>query len=153
MSAYTFPLEAVRKVRRHRLELCEQLFAYVLAEMRQLDDRMSQLQSVRSQQLDEIRTGTEPGTVDIDGTASRRYYAGRLSTDIAEVEHQQQIVGQQWELCRLAIIKAEQDLKVIDKIAERREDEFRLKQERKEQYEREESWQAIHLTMGGSQCG
>ncbi|MEX0725804.1 MAG: hypothetical protein WEB58_02175 [Planctomycetaceae bacterium] len=150
MSSYVFPLEAVRKIRRHRLELCEQLLGYVMGEARRLDERKNELQSLRNQQLSEIRTGTELGAVDIDGAASRRYYAGRLSGDIVEIEHHRRIVGQQWELCRQAIVRAEQELKVIDKIAQRREDEFHLQQERKEQFEREETWQAIHLTMGGS---
>ncbi|MDA0834595.1 MAG: flagellar FliJ family protein [Planctomycetota bacterium] len=150
MTAYIFPLEAVRKIRRHRLDLCEQLLGYVLGEARKLDAQMSELQSSRDLQLSEIRQGTGEGAVDVDRTASRRFYAGRVSVDIAEVEHHRHIVGQQLELCRHAIVKAEQELKVIDKIEQRRREEFDRQQERKEQFEREEAWQAIRLTTGGT---
>ncbi len=150
MKSYVFPLEAVRKVRRHRLDLCEQILAYVMGQAQNLDRQRVTLLSQRERQLEELKAVSEEGIVDIDAAATRRYYAGRLLSDIAQIEHQRGIVEQQMSLCRQAVVKAEQELKVLDKIAEHREEEHRQQRERIDQIEREETWQAIHQVLGGA---
>ena len=133
------------RFRRNRLDQCQQMLARLLADDRTLVEQRRQLQSQRLEQLDELRRLGEAGGVDVDGSASRRYYSGQLLGQTAVVDHNRELLQQQLQLCRQALMKANQEVKALEKLAERRRAEFVYEDERRTARVLEDTWAAVHV--------
>ncbi len=144
MSAFRFPLESLLRYRRNRREQVLQVLAQILMEERRIAGRQDELRGERESQLGEIRDMGRSGTVDIDRTATRRFHAGLLSTEIAGLDQQRQLVGEQLRLCRQALAKADQDMKLLEKLRDCRRGEFEQEQERKSARALEDAWIGAH---------
>ena len=95
-------------------------------------------------QIDELRSLGGSGGVNVDASVSRRSYAGQLSGNICHIEADRTTLRRQIELCRQALIRADQAVKSLEKLAEQQRTEFVYTQERVESRELEQTWQAIH---------
>ena len=71
-------------------------------------------------------------------------YAGQLSGDIGHIEAERNSLRRQIELCRQALLRADQAVKSLEKLAERQRTEFVFTQHAVESRELEQTWQAIH---------
>jgi flagellar biosynthesis chaperone FliJ len=120
------------------------MLAQILEDDRRLIAESDRLEESRRRQLVELKALGRKGSVDVDALSARRYHAGQLAAEKAVVEHNRQIVSQQVELCRQTLTKAEQELKVLEKLKERRLEEFQYDQERRSAHELEETWLAAH---------
>ena len=140
MKTFAFKFEPVLKLRRYRRDLCRQLLAQVLADDAQLVSQRQSMESARQHQLAELRSLSEGGVVDISGAASRRYYIGQLAGEIRAVEHRREVVAQQIALCRQALVRADQDVKALEKIGEKQRREYEDEQDRLGARELEDVW-------------
>ncbi|MCH7689245.1 MAG: hypothetical protein IH899_21650 [Planctomycetes bacterium] len=61
------------------------------------------------------------------------------------VDRNRSLIAQQLVLCRQALSKADQDVKVLEKLEEKQREEFRYDEERREAHELEEVWISGHL--------
>ncbi len=120
------------------------MLARLLADDRTLVEQRRHLQNQRLVQLDELRRLGEAGDVDVDGSTSRRYYTGRLLGQAAVVDRNRELLQQQLQLCRQALMKADQDVKALEKLAERRRAEFLYEDERRTARVLEDTWAAAH---------
>ena len=84
--------------------------------------------------------------LDIDQSASRRFYAGQLSGDMRHIDRDRLVISQQLDLCRKALAQAEQDVKALENVKEKRYREYLYEQEKQEARELEEAWMAIQAT-------
>ncbi|MAG92997.1 MAG: hypothetical protein CMJ48_04535 [Planctomycetaceae bacterium] len=132
--------------RENRRALCRQLLARVLADEQELIDQREQLVSHRIGQLEELRQISDMGRVDVDRSAARRYFAGRLVAEIDMVDRRRQLVVQQIGLCRQTLVRADQDVKVLEKLKDKAKTAFDEREEKRLSRELEESWRAIHAT-------
>ena len=142
MSVFRFPLEPLLDYRKHRRDLCRQQLAQTYAEEQSLQVQQQRLEQQRTQLIAELRELGAHGEVDIERAASRRYYAGRLLGDIAAMVRQRQAVRERMELCRRDVIKADQDVKVLEKLKQKQQTVFRDDAERREGRELEDTWSA-----------
>lgn len=126
--------------------MCRQLLADIFADDRRLQDNRAALLQQRAGQLGEIRTLHESGRVDIDRAAALRYYAGHVQNDILFVDRDREIVGEQLSRCRQALIQADREVKVLEKLRDKQYAVFIHDQNRDEGRELDESWMATHLT-------
>lgn len=146
MKSFVFKLESLLRYRSHRRDLCRQLLAGIFADHRQLQERRTALEQQRAGQLGEIRAFQEAGRIDIDRTAARRYYAGHVQTDILLNDRNQEIAGEQLNRCQQALLQADREVKVLEKLRDKQRSTFIYEQNRHEARELDESWMAAHLT-------
>lgn len=146
MKQFHFKLEAPLRYRQGRRDQCRQLLAQLLAEERACLQRRESLENDRHALLGEMRGLGEAGRIDVDRAASRRFFAGHLSTEIRLAERNQDVVARQIDLCRQALRRAEQDVQSLEKLRERHLADFRYRAERAEARELEETWSATRLS-------
>ncbi|MFQ5732563.1 MAG: flagellar FliJ family protein [Planctomycetaceae bacterium] len=142
MTDFQFRFARVLNYRNHRREVVRRLFAQVLAQRDALLARRSEVESNRRRQLAQMRDRFGRGTVDVDGTASRRFHAGQLTADIAGLERQIQLTDQQLHSCRDALSAAERDAQVLERLEEKQRQEFQAGINRRNQLELEDAWQS-----------
>ncbi|HEV8003930.1 MAG TPA: hypothetical protein VGP63_28955 [Planctomycetaceae bacterium] len=145
MSGFVFRLRSLLEFRRHRRDLCRQLLAQVLAaEANLLAERQSALAS-RARQFEEIRGLSRQGRVVVEAAISRRYHSGQILLQVRIIEEKRRLVSQQLQLCRDALVKADTEVKVLERLEERQRQEFAYHAERHIQFEREDAWMARRL--------
>jgi flagellar export protein FliJ len=145
MRRFTFPLASLLQYRRHRRELCRQLLAGVLADETRLRAEQEALEQERSDLMDDLRRLGGGGTVDIDGSAARRYYALQLGRRIASAIARRQLITDQLQLCRQALIKADGEVRMLERLEETRRAEHQYEQDRRAARELEDLWSAGQL--------
>ena len=150
MSNFVFQLESLLRYRKNRRDLCRQLLAQILANLQQLKQDRQSLQRRRVGQIDELRQLGAGGDVDIDRSAARRYYAGHVLGEIQLVDRNREIVAEQLARCRETLIRADQEVKALEKLREKRQADFLYNQQRRERRELDEAWLTTHLTEFGT---
>lgn len=143
MPRFQFRLAALQTYRESLRDQCRQVLAQWLQRDAALVDELQRLDTEREQQLEEIR-GEQMGTarMGIDRMSARRYRAGQLTAEMQGVQEQRQTIAVQISLCRQALVKADQGVKILEQLAEAQFAEYRQDQEKRESREREEIWQA-----------
>ncbi len=148
MRRFRFPLQGVLNYRQHRRDLCRQILAQALAEVRAVEQRKWLVQRARIGQTQELRALNSAGELDVDALAARRYHATRLDAEITALDRTLQLLNQQAEACRQALLEADRDVKALERLRERQEAEFFYEQTRRESHEVQDTWTA-HTIFGG----
>ena len=146
MKKFVFKLESLLKYRRHHRDLCRQLLADIFANDRRLLENRASLEQQRAGQLGEIRELHEPGPIDVDRTAARRYFAGHVQIDMLYIDRDRVIVGEQLNQCQQALMQADREVKVLEKLRDKQHAAFLYEKNRNEGRELDEMWMATHLT-------
>jgi flagellar FliJ protein len=144
MKKFRFQLDPILRLRRNQRELRLQMLADVLRQDGELIALRQQVETERGQQIAELRELGSGGGMNVDASASRRYYAGQLSGDIGQIERRRELIARQIAACRQELIRADQAVKSLEKLAEKRLAEFAAAEERREAIEVEETWRALH---------
>jgi flagellar protein FliJ len=144
VKGFRFKLQSLLNIRRNRRDQCRQVLAEVLAHDDQLVARKTQYEQQRINQLGELRRLTSSGDLNVDASASRRYFAGQLTGWMLQVDQQRAIIAEQLELCRRALVQADQEVKALENLEEKQRAEYVYLQEQREQRELEDSWSATH---------
>jgi flagellar protein FliJ len=145
VSRFTFEYDPLLRLRRHRRDLVRQVLAGVLADLAREEATHHGLETTRERQLDELRRIGAGGAMDVDGAAARRFHVGVLLGEMRRVEARRRTVEGQIELCRRALVEADRDVRVLERLRERRLGEHRAVADRREQHELEETWMAIRV--------
>lgn len=140
MARFQFQFAALMSLRRNRRDLCRQMLAGALLEDDALKVKRDQLHQSRQEQLLDLKQRGRPGEVDVPAAAARRYYAGRLLGELGLVDRQRQVVSQQIAACRQALIAADQQVRVLERLEERGRDEFQYVEQRRENLALEDTW-------------
>ncbi|MBI3864717.1 MAG: flagellar FliJ family protein [Planctomycetia bacterium] len=144
MKKFRFQLEPLLKLRRNQRDLCRQALARVLYHDNRLVEARRETEADRLSQIDELRSLEEGGQgVNIDASVSRRSYAGQLSGDLGEIDARRAALAKQIDVCRLSLVRADQAVQALEKLAERQHADFIFNEERKEALELEQTWLAI----------
>lgn len=143
MSRYQFRLAALLRYRESLRNQCRQVLATWLARDAALIAEQDRVEQERLQQLEEMRSAQRTGDVlYVDRLASRRYRLGQLAAAQQNLVTQRQHVGRQMEVCRQALVRADQGVKALERLSETQRSEFLHHEELLEAREREEIWQA-----------
>ena len=92
--------------------------------------------------LQQIRELCQHGHVSINQAANRRYYAGQLHANMQAISQQQAELAAQLEQYCQTLVKADQDVKALEQLAEKQQADFQYEQLKKEAQELEETWLA-----------
>ena len=96
-------------------------------------------------QIEELRNLSHNGSsLDVDASAARRHFAMQLTGRLDEIDGLRIGLARQIEDCRQALLRADQAVKSLEKLAEKLRTDFIFEQERLEARGLEETWQAIH---------
>ncbi len=145
MLRFQFRLAALQKYRESLRDQCRQVLAQWLQRDAAAIAEQQRLERERLDQLEEMRTQqTGAALLSIDKLASRRYRAGQITAELAAVARQREELAAQISLCRQALVKADQGVKVLEQLSEKQFAEFEQAQEKVQAREREEVWQARH---------
>ncbi len=144
MSGFLFRFEALLKYRCYRRDLLSSLLAQIVAQKTNIEDQRLALQQKRAHQIDEMRGMTDLGSIDIDAMASRRFHAGSLTIETAHVDRQIQLVDEQLEACRQAVITAEQDVETLERLKTKQRTKHEFEQQKRQQRELEDVWISAH---------
>ncbi len=142
MARFVFRLAALLKYRESLRDRCRQALAQLLQQDAALAHEQQRITDERQHQLNEMQTEQFLERIAIDKLASRRYHSGQLSAEIQRVVMQRQEVAKQLSLCRQALVKADQGVKVLEKLSERQLTEYLQAEDRKEARALEEAWSA-----------
>jgi flagellar biosynthesis chaperone FliJ len=123
--------------------------AQVLADEAALAAERQAALASRQRQFEEIRGLSRSGRVVVEGAASRRYHSGQLLVLLRTIQEKRRLVSQQLQLCREALVKADTEVKVLERLEERQRQEFEYRAERRNQFEREDIWMARRLQEAG----
>lgn len=145
MPAFRFRLQSLLQYRESRRDLCRQFLAQLLEQDAELVRRRDAFLAERAAVLEQMADLQSQSPISVDQVASRRYRAGQLAMDARRVELEREQLGQQIALCRQALVKADQGVKVLEQLAEKQQEEFLAHLERQEARAREEAWQAGRL--------
>ncbi len=144
MKKYAFKLDPLLKLRTNQRKACQQMLADVLRRDDELARQRRESETERRTQIDELRDlGSAGADVNVDASVLRRSYAGHLAGHIGTIEAQRGALARQIELCREALIRADQAVKSLEKLAERQRAEFVFAQQSIEARELEQTWQAV----------
>jgi flagellar export protein FliJ len=142
---FSFKFEPLVKLRNNHRDLCRQLLADVLGRDDELAARRRAVEADRNTQIDELRSLSALGNeVNVDASAARRHFAVQLTARLAEIDARRAELAGQIALCRQALVRADQAVKSLEKLAAKQRAEFVYAQERLEARALEETWQAIH---------
>ncbi|HEY2251788.1 MAG TPA: hypothetical protein VGH74_12035 [Planctomycetaceae bacterium] len=151
MKKFAFKLDPLLKLRTSQRDQCRQLLADVLRRDDELVHSRSETEKDRRIQIDELRElGSAGAGVNVDASVSRRSYAGRLTGHIGTIEAERLALSRQIDLCRQALIRADQAVKSLEKLAERQRSDFVFTQQSVEARELEQTWQAVRAQAAGS---
>lgn len=143
MARYQFRLASLQKYRESLRDQCRQILAQWLQRDALMIAEQQRLTSERERQLAEMRDAQQSGTlVDVDKVVARRYRAGQLTAELAATDRQRKELAVQISLCRQALVKADQGVKVLERLSEHQLADFLRLEESKASREREEIWQA-----------
>ena len=147
MKKFRFQLETLLKLRRSDRDRCRQALADVLRQDDDVSAQRAWTEAERRKQIDELRVlGSGGAEVNVDASAARRHYAVQLSGRLGELDVRRAALSREIDQRRHALVRADQLVRTLENLAERREAEFILSQERLEGRELEQAWQAIRAT-------
>jgi flagellar export protein FliJ len=147
MKSFAFSLGSVWKLRCHERDVCRQCLAQLFAQEHQLADMRQQTEAARQTQFEELRLLEAEGRgVDAEASASRRSYVERLTDDLRTIDDRRTELNRQIEIRRQELILADQSVKALAKLADKRKAAFLLEQQRKDAAALEEVWRAVHST-------
>lgn len=145
MSQFQYKFAAVLRYRKHQRDLCRQLLGQILAEEERIHSAIQRATIDKKGVLDDVREKTLATQIDTRQVASRRFYAGQLAIQIAKLNHELAIVGQQKEHCRTALVEADQRVQALEKLEEKQRASHNEIQQRRSQQQLEEAWQATQV--------
>ena len=145
LKQFQFKFQALLNYRRNRRNLCRLYLAEVLANDHDLISQRRSLELNRNDQINELRELSREGDMNIDLSASRRYFTGQLTGEMQLVDRNRELISQQLKLCRQALSKADQDVKALENLEEKQKEEFLYYEERREEHELEEVWLSGHF--------
>lgn len=143
MSRYQFRLAALLRYRESLRDQCRQVLATWLARDAALADEQDRVEQERQQQMQEMRDAQQTrAELSVDRLASRRYRLGQLAITQQTLDSQRQHVSRQLEVCRQALVRADQGVKALERLSDTQRAEYLQRAELLEAREREEIWQA-----------
>jgi flagellar protein FliJ len=106
-----------------------------LAEVRQLDDklaaRLEELSHEQTRLQSQSREAAQPGAVDVERLAGIYRYAALLRDERDDLRRRRKTLAVEIERRRQLLVEADRDVRVLEKLRERRIEQHRLEDERR----------------------
>ena len=151
MARFQFRLQSLLNYRESRRDRVRQFLAQLLAKDHELAMERDAVLDRRTALLTEMHGLQLAPQLNVDHAASRRYHAGQLLVEAEIIAQQRLKLGEQIAQCRQALIKADQNVKVLEKLYEQQHADFLVQDEHRQAKQREDAWQAGKLAQAAWQ--
>jgi flagellar protein FliJ len=148
LKKFHFNLEALLSLRESRRDSCRQLLAQLLNDENNLIENKAEVLRKKEASLQAIKEVSSTGVVDLNKISNNRYYINQLVNESLLFDQKIENLNNQISLCRKALVKADQEVKVLDKLKEKQRTLFLEAEAKAEARELEETWLATHLSGG-----
>jgi len=139
-----FRLQAPLRYRSHQRDLVRGFLAEALAELNRCRLEVESLERDKELALEDLVQATRPGSLNVDHAVTQRIHIGQLKSMILDAERRVHLAEDQVDLCRRALVLADQKVKSLENLEEQDRIAFIQKQEQKESREREDNWLSIN---------
>ena len=130
---FTFRLEPLIKIRKNVLQECQAALAKVYEERRLLEEKLLDIENQLAEGTATARSLMQPGqTVNVDYLLGIRRQEMFLLANQNVVMQDIQKVDEEIERCRAAVVAANKEVKIIEKLKEKRYEQY-LEEEKQEE--------------------
>lgn len=143
---FDFRFESLLRYRRSLRDECQRALGEVIARRETLQQQRHQIQNQLGEQSEQLRQIGLEAVLNVDGARSRQYYRTVLESELAAVHKQQDLAGHQLNRARQALVEADRQVQVLEKLKERQLQEYTEHTRRYEQRDLEDIWQGTHQT-------
>ncbi len=133
MTRFTFRLESLLSLRRGERDACRAELAAALAEQREVANRRQALAAEFERQQDWQRTVAMSGPIDLNRLRDGQSYEAALRGQSTQLGESEQLAAARVDSGREALATAEREVRVLEKLRERRRLEHDREQSRRAQ--------------------
>lgn len=135
---FSFPLEAVLKVRKQQQDEKKRSVAERLREMSKLQSHLMSRNEQIASEIRKTRDNAVHAHLDVSEMSRRRFWISHLQRGLLETEFQIRTLEQQLDKDRQVLAEATKECKVVEKLKERRFEEYSKEMQRQETLEADE---------------
>ena len=130
MARFDFRLQPLVKLREAERDRCRQELAQAYQAELILAERRQMLCRDMEEAKNLSRSKSRPGAIEVNGLLDAHRYELVLKTQLHHLDLQREKLEVEVERRRQALIAADQELRILEKLRERRKEEFRREQEK-----------------------
>jgi len=127
-----FRLATLLRLRESARDECRARLAEAHKADQEIIDQLTRLGLEQQQVQEECRKAAGPGDVDLDRLVEAHRYVVSLRTREEELRQRRQTLAAEIQQRRQALLKADQDVQMLEKLRDRRLERHRLEEERQE---------------------
>jgi flagellar protein FliJ len=146
MRRFQFPFASLLELRRNARDLLRRELADLVVQLDKLSVQRDGVAAERFAQFEELRTMSQDKYLQVEASLSRRGYADSLAADMTCIDDQRRCAVEKIGLCRSALLRADQQVESLEKLAQKQLVEYVSREERHEMARDEETWQALRAT-------
>ena len=129
---FTFRFDTLLKIRRQREDEHKRIVADRLTEIARVQQEIDGLQRQITDELQAVRDGQSPGTIDMQKIVRHRHWLGRLHKSILDSQARQGYLEGQLVQERAALAEAAKQRRILEKLKEHQLERYRIEQNRQE---------------------
>jgi len=129
---FTFRFETLLKIRRQREDEQKRVVAARIREIQAVRRQMAALERQIHDELEAIRRGQMPGTIDMQQVVRHRYWLGRLHKGVLDAQGRLRYLEAQLAQERAALAEAVKQRRILEKLKQRLHERHRAEQQRLE---------------------
>ncbi len=130
MARFQFALESLLSLRRGEYRQRQSLLAQSLAALADLQQHRAEIERKLAVHQESSRGAIGPGALDVAAVIAAQQYAAGLRSALLELDSQRDAIDAEIELRRRDVIDADQQVRVLDKLRQRRRLSFQAGQSR-----------------------
>jgi flagellar FliJ protein len=151
MATFTFRLQPLMKLREAERDQCREQLAEAYRADQILSERHEEIVSQMQEAKQLTRSQSQPGEVSVDALMNTHRYEIVLTAQLQQLALQRQRLAEEIERRRQALVEADRELRILEKLRERHEAEFRRQEEKLETRQLDEmALRRRQTTNGGS---
>ncbi len=132
MGEFHFQLATLLRVRETARDECRVSLAEAQRADEELQEQLTRLGEIRLGLQEECRKVAEPGSLDVERLAEAHRYVASLRLDEENLRRRRETLAVEIERRRQAVLAADRDVRVLDKLRERRLQRHRIEEGRRE---------------------
>jgi flagellar biosynthesis chaperone FliJ len=142
MKRFRFELGTLLDLKRHARDDARQALSRLLAQELVLLDRQTERNAQRQVQFNELHQYGAGDELDIEAGRLRRLYAGQLTNELSAIDDDRAALAPRIDAAREKVLRADQEVKALEMLSERKQIAFAAAEERHDTLEVEETWRA-----------
>ena len=151
MTKFAFRLQPLMKLREAERDKCREELAAAYRADQVLTDRQEAILQEMDETKQASRQQLRPGSIEVDSLLNANRYELILTSQLRQLASQRQKVGEEIERRRQALIEADRELRILEKLRERYASDFRRGEEKLHTAQMDElALRRQRTTSGGS---